>query len=220
LGIERGDDAGQEALATGYRFGVKLHAVGHPLRDFHTIQVGPQLTRLRYRTRHQELTLSSREQLGTLLSSREYRCDSFTSVAAVATQGAPRQLRDVAAALARPVFLLYLGRKSCPLAVPLAARVAEFPSLRAALDAFDPDPLPELVSHLKDEWRPSARNRTRRLLGFGSPRYYWDDTFGADGLADGLPAGMTLVRHDEPLSRRRWQFAPRREHVLLTEGKP
>ena len=45
LGIERDDEAGQQALAAGYRFGVKLHAAGHPLRDYHTVQRGPELKR-------------------------------------------------------------------------------------------------------------------------------------------------------------------------------
>ena len=37
LGVTREDEAGQVALTAGYRFGVKLHAAGHPLRDYHSL---------------------------------------------------------------------------------------------------------------------------------------------------------------------------------------
>lgn len=220
LGVTRDDEAGQAALTAGYRFGVKLHAAGHPLRDYHTIQLGPELKKLRYRTRRQELSLAPRDQLTTLLTGREYRCDSFSSVAAIATDVAERSLVEVAAALKRPVFPLYLGRKSCPLAAPLAPMVGDFPSLKAALDAFDADPLPELVAHLKEAWKDEARRSNARRLKIQAPRYYWDEAFGRDGLAADYPASLTLSRHDEPTSRLRWQFAPRREHARFTEGQP
>jgi len=207
LGVTRDDEAGQTALNAGYRFGVKLHAAGHPLRDYHTIQLGPELKKLRYRTRRQELTLVARDQLTTLLTGREYRCDSFVTVAVMATEKAERSLVHVAAALQRPVFPLYLGRKSCPLAAPLAPNVKNFPSLKAALDAFDANPFPELAVRV---------NRLRMQ----APRYYWDEAFGADGLAADCPASVTLTRHDEPTSRLRWQFAPRREHARFTETQP
>ena len=220
LGVTRDDETGQTALAAGYRFGVKLHAAGHPLRDYHTIQLGPELKKLRYRTRRQELGLVSRDQLTTLLTGREYRCDSFATVAVAATDKVERSLTQVAAALQRPVFPLYLGRKSCPLAAPLAPKVGSFASLKAALDAFDADPLPELVAHLKEAWQADARQRNARRLKMQAPRYYWDEAFGADGLAPDCPASVTLTRHDEPTSRLRWQFAPRREHARFTETQP
>ena len=216
LGIRREDEAGQAALISGYRFGVKLHAIGHSLRDYHTVQVGPQLKKLRYRTRRQELTLPTSEQLGTLLSSREYRCDSFASVAVAATDQAAYGLDQVGAALKNPVFPLYLGRKSCPPALPLAPKLATFASLKDALDAFDAHPLPELF---KEERQANIRERANHLLNSGPARYYWEESFGPGGLvADVLPS-MTLVRHDQPTSRSRWQFGPRREHVLMEDKR-
>lgn len=215
LGVRRDDDGGQAGLNAGYRFGVKLHAAGHPLRDYHTVQAGPQLKKLTYRTRRQELNLPTREQLGTLLSAREYRCDGFATVAVRATVDAPCPLARLAEAFRFPVFPLYLGRKSCPLAAPLAPQVAEFETLKAALDHFDASPFPELD---KDERR--ARNTAERWLrlGRGQPRYYWDEVWGLDALAPGHPASMTLTRHDLPTSRRRWQFAPRQEFMRLEDA--
>lgn len=216
LGIHREDEAGHAALIGGYLFGVKLHAPGHSLRDYHTVQVGPQLKKLRYRTRRQELTLPTSEQLGTLLSSREYRCDSFATVAVTATEQAAYSLDHVAAALKNPVFPLYLGRKSCPPALPLAPRMATFASLKEALDAFDANPLQALF---KDARQASARETGWRWLNSCPPRYYWDESFGPDGLAAEMLPSMILVRHDQPTSRSRWQFAPRREYVLMEDKR-
>lgn len=217
MGVRRDDEAEQRALCATYRFGVKLHTPGHPLRDFHTVQVGPQIGKLRYRTRRQELTLPAREQLGTLLSAREYRCDSFSTVVVVADEALYASL---AAKLKRPDFPLYLGRKSCPPAAPLTPKVAKFASLKTALDAFDSDPFPELVAHIRDKWKADSRERNARRLKLDKhARYYWDEAFGADGLTSTAAAAMTLVRHDEPVSRTRWQFAPRHEHVWLEPEK-
>lgn len=215
LGVRREDDDAQTALNDGYRFGVKLHATGHPLRDYHTVQAGPQLKKLIYRTRRQELSLPRRDQLGTLLSAREYRCDSFSTVAVGAKPGAGWSLAQLAEALRYPVFPLYLGRKSCPLAAPLAPRLAEFESLKSALDCFDASPFPELD---KDGTR--ARNIAERRLKLdnGQVRYYWDEAWGIDALAPRSPANMSLTRHDKPTSRRRWQFSPRQEFMRLEDA--
>ena len=55
-----------------------------------------------------------------MLSSREYRCDAYYLVAVSAESDAPTDLESLAQALKTPVFPLYLGRKACPLALPLA----------------------------------------------------------------------------------------------------
>lgn len=63
---------------------------------------------------------------------RDYRTDVAV---AVAVWGRDEQwsLARVAAALRRPVFVLYLGRKSCPLAAPVNPCIAEAPDAVAAL---------------------------------------------------------------------------------------
>ncbi|WP_315850039.1 type I-E CRISPR-associated protein Cas5/CasD, partial [Salmonella enterica] len=76
----------------------------------------------RYYTRRDELTLAP-DEVGTLISQREYRCDGYWHVAIRATPDAPHSLSELREALLTPHFPLYLGRKSCPLALPLAARL-------------------------------------------------------------------------------------------------
>jgi CRISPR system Cascade subunit CasD len=206
LGVLREDDPGQQALTAGYRFGVKLICVGMPLRDYHTVQAPAQHRKTQHRSRRQEL--ADRSRLGTLLSMREYRCDSLASIAVEALPGAPKSLDELADALRQPRFTLYLGRKSCPPALPLHPQRIAAETLRAALDAVQPSLLALHTNHPKADWPTGADERALRP----SPRYYWEE-----GMHAGMSPSMQLVRHDQPLSRRRWQFAPRREWVSLGE---
>jgi CRISPR system Cascade subunit CasD len=220
LGIRREDEAGQQQLFASFRFGVKLVATGTPLRDYHTVQVPPQKAKVSYQSRPQELADPSR--LGTLLSSREYRCDSMAVVAVEAQPGAAWTLQQVADALREPQFTLYLGRKSCALALPLAPVVAVAPTLREALDRPQLSlsfllahgakkrimHLDQLLLQKPEALWPSGRDKF--LLGRAPARYFWEDE-----MAFGHEGSMQQVRNDNPLSRRRWQFAARREWVYL-----
>lgn len=206
LGIERTDDDGQAALTAGYQFGVKLVSAGSPMRDYHTVQAPPQQAKVQYRTRRQELIDESR--VGTLLSSREYRCDSIAVVAVLAREGAPRTLDELADALRRPVFPLYLGRKSCPLALPLGPQLVQAETLRLALDSAAQCSLTDLPKKPTPGAWPSPSDKW--AFRPGQARYYWET-----GMDAGMPVSFQADRNDEPLSRRRWQFVPRRESVHL-----
>lgn len=216
LGITRDDDAGQAALFAGYRFGIKLVSVGTPLRDYHTVQSAEQQRKVVYRTRRHELADKSR--VGTLLSSREYRCDSIAVVAVEALPGAPCDLPTLAEALKRPVFPLYLGRKSCPLALPLQPRLVTGLTLQQALDDTPHGSLFALtgrqLSAADRQTAPAWPSREDKS-GFrpAAPRYYWEQ-----GMDAGMPESLSVERHDQPLSRRRWQFGVRRESVFLSQG--
>ncbi|QEI07674.1 type I-E CRISPR-associated protein Cas5/CasD [Pigmentiphaga aceris] len=206
LGIKRDDDTGQATLIAGYRFGVKLVSVGTPLRDYHTIQAPEQQRKIRYRTRRQELADPTR--VGTLLSAREYRCDSIALVAVEALSGAPASLSALDHALRHPVFPLYLGRKSCPLAVPLSPQQVGGVTLRSALDDTPQYSLFSLLNTTGEHAWPTREDR----IGFrlSAARYYWES-----GMDAGMEASFHTDRHDQPLSRLRWQFAPRQESVFL-----
>ncbi|WP_198408189.1 type I-E CRISPR-associated protein Cas5/CasD [Pseudogulbenkiania sp. NH8B] len=210
LGVRRDDEAGQARLSRGYRFGVKQVSGGSLLRDYHTVQQvdkpkpGPKVS---YRTRREEVT---RAELGTLLSSREYRCDSLAVVAVEALPDAPYTLAQLAHALQHPHFPLYLGRKSCPLGLPLAPLQRQAATLKAALDQWVGEHERVLIDDEKEY-------RCYRLPPDGGPaRYYWDARLDAEA---GMDASFTVVRLDQPTSRRRWQFAPRSENVHLDGGE-
>lgn len=196
LGVRRDDEAGQRALAEGYRIAVRVDAPGELLRDYHTAQVPSASSgrrRHRFLTRREELAGPS-ESLNTVLSTRDYRCDAVytVGVAAIGT-AAPFSVAAIADALRNPVFTLYLGRKSCPLALPVDPRTVEADDLIAAMQQHDA---------VIDVF-------IRRLIRRGDRAVYWD----ADCPTACLPAEERTAR-DVPLNRGRWQFSERTERYV------
>jgi len=225
LGIRRDEEDRQMALFTGYQFAVKVLSTGHLLRDYHTTQAPDSVGKFTYRTRRDEL-LIGKDRLGTILSSREYRCDALSLVAVRALDDAPHSLHELCKALLTPKFHLYLGRKSCPLAAPLKPLVRPANGFRQALDEYPCGPLfisEQLVRTARREAgakdlseAPSLATLSQVDLyalsnGNQQVRYYWE------GNTDDLQPQQVLTRHDQPLSRSRWQFTRREENLYLVK---
>ncbi|MDI4638810.1 MULTISPECIES: type I-E CRISPR-associated protein Cas5/CasD [Halomonadaceae] len=194
LGIRRDDDAGQQALGESVRVAIKQRSPGTLLRDYHTAQVPSTQNKVTYRTRRDELN-APRKVLNTILSSRDYRCDGLWTVAVWATASATISLEALEKALERPCFPLFLGRKSCPLAAPLAPRRVPAETLRAALDS---------------DFEPILPGERHLLRLPDEVMYYWEgDAECLDGEGQGAESSEVW---DQPLNRRRWQFGPRVEY--------
>lgn len=88
-----------------------------------------------------------------------------------------------------------MGRKSCPLAMRLSPVVIEDFPLKTALDSF------MCSTKTKD-----------RIIRKQTPLYYSDET-----LLEGFVTKSLLERWDIPRSRRRWQFSPRTEYLLVAK---
>ncbi len=195
LGLTRDREAELAALADGYGLAVQIDAEGELLRDYHTTQVPPARQGRRFATRRDELAVDDRY---TILSRRDYRADAAWTCALWRRETAPHELAALADALRRPRFVLYLGRKSCPPALPLAPRLVEADTLKAAFAAYPAD---ECLA---------GRMRAKR-------RYFWEQPL-PDGLATGFSDREILwvvPRRDRPSSRRRWQFDTRDEHHAI-----
>ncbi|KFF48382.1 CRISPR-associated protein Cas5 [Gammaproteobacteria bacterium MFB021] len=207
LGIRRDDDAGQLSLRQSVSIAIKQRSPGLLLRDYHTVQVPASQAKVTHQTRREELAVP-KNVLNTILSSRDYRCDGFWVVALRVTPDADWSLETIKRALERPRFMLYLGRKACPLAAPLVPHIVEAAHWR---DALDHDVASELDG---DKPRlPLVGNdaQDRRLLRLPEQVVYaWE------GEACALDGDTAVVESseiwDEPLSRRRWQFMARLEH--------
>ena len=228
LGIRRDEEQRQAALATGYRFAVKVISTGHPLRDYHTAQAPDSVGKFVYRTRRDELVIG-KERLGTILSSREYRCDAFSLVAVVADDNAPYALEEIQEALMKPRFHLYLGRKSCPVAAPLNPQVTDATGFGEALDKYRYGALfvsswlmktarketPEggILSDASSLREFSREDENVFAYNKQPVRYYWE------GDGGDLVSQQSLTRHDQPLSRSRWQFTQRTEHLRIGKGE-
>ncbi|NVN30050.1 type I-E CRISPR-associated protein Cas5/CasD, partial [Endobacter medicaginis] len=131
LGVEREDDAAQRALAAQYGLALLCHAPGRLLADYHTAQTVSAARNRRFATRAEELAAP---ELNTVLSRRDYRSGAWHLAAIWPRIDAPRwSLAAIAEAMVRPVFTPCLGRKSCPLGLPLAPRIGEAADPGAAL---------------------------------------------------------------------------------------
>jgi CRISPR system Cascade subunit CasD len=84
---------------------------------------------------------SARGRTNTAITLRDYRTGPLFGVAVTGAG-----LEPLAIALNAPVFTLYLGRKSCPLAAPPGARVVQAENAEAALKSIILPP-----------WRTDAR---------------------------------------------------------------
>lgn len=206
LGIDRQDEAVQQRLSTGYLQAVKVLRTGHLLKDYHTAQAPDSVGKFRYRTRRDEL-IRGKDRLGTVLSSREYRSDAQAIVSLLALDHAPFPLQELQKRLREPVFHLYLGRKSCPLAAPLDPELRQAATFHEALDGYSVKALLPGVQ----EWQSDQRWLKKDPV----THYYWEgdvDYFTGGSEAFAHERIQELVRHDQPLSRQRWQFEPRREY--------
>jgi CRISPR system Cascade subunit CasD len=208
LGIARNDDAAQAALRTGYRMAVGVLHQGRLLRDYHTVQV-PSRTDLKKRphaTRRDELSLPKTD-LNTILSSRDYRQDAAALVAVQMTGDAPYSLTQLGAALNTPRFVLYLGRKSCPVAHPLHPQILSAATISAAFTDY--------LRQLSGLWQQHLPKHTTPY-NFSVHKIAWGDEFGTDDLsAMGVQRDLSINRKDQVITRQGWQFADRNEHIAL-----
>lgn len=201
LRIRRDEEDVHRLLAESYGMSALVTSMGAPLVDYHTAQVpasGAGRNARTFATRREELASRPRHELNTILSKRDYRVDARADVALWSRSPAPFwPLERLRAALESPGFVLYLGRKSCPLSLPMEPQVLSAPSITAAFASARFHEVEELGV------LPSSKRRD----------LYWDE----DG-EPGVTAGQVLLRRDEPVSRRRWQFDTRREsHASIGE---
>lgn len=198
LGIRRNDEEVQNRLQAGYGFAVMVLNPGTMIHDFHTVQSASIKKMNHVMTRRDEMNLGDPD---TVISRREYLCDHI-SVACIwirDTESAQYSLEEIADAIKKPVFSLYLGRKSCPPALPVHARVIKADSLKSAM-----------VQHIEG---------FDLLNGFQIPDRV--SLFFEEGINPGFDEPVMMVkRRDNILSRSRWQFSNRNEYyarVLVSE---
>lgn len=203
LGIRRTDTQRMEELFRSVHYAVRIDKAGTLLTDYQTVQVpGSGRHERPYESRREELSVVSKHDLNTILSRREYLCDAMYTIALwLDRDNALITLGDIAESLRRPVFPLYLGRKSCPPALPLAPVLIEAATLR---DLFS---TPQLNDERTDTEATKAMSILLRLYSLPSQRQVY---FESNEQA-GMEAVHRLTRRDDPVSRTRWQFSARQE---------
>lgn len=171
MGIRRdGDFSALDALSIA----VALFQPGEVLRDFHTVETVPSAAARRPQSRPDALR-QAQGRSNVTITLRDYRCGPLYGVAVWGGD-----LPALADALRRPVFVPYLGRKSCPLAAPLDPRIVAADGPEQALSMLR---LPS--------WHQGA---TARIMA-------------RDAAEDDRAA---VTRHDIASDRGKWHFSPRR----------
>jgi CRISPR system Cascade subunit CasD len=207
LGIEREDEDAQATLAGHYGLALLCHAPGRLLADYHTAQVPSAHRSRRFATRAQELAAS---ELNTILSRRDYRTGAWHLAAVWPSVAAPRwPLATLADAMRQPGFVTYLGRKSCPLGLPLAPEIDEADDAVAAL-------LARHKAGPEQKWREhfAGPQVGELIIALDAP---------AHNVMPGTPGHIALddqrrlrieIRRDRLRSRKRWQFDLREELLI------
>lgn len=200
LGIKRDNEELLQQLQGGIKIAVKQCAPSSLLRDYHTTQVPSFNKKIVHQTRKSEL---SENKLNTILSSRDYRCDGLWVIAISLADVAKYSLLELSEALLKPKFVLYLGRKSCPLSLPVLPRLVFGGKLQDALDTE----FPALLNNEQEDARWLGSNKI--------VTYYWE------GNADEFNNNKVLTTHpwDEPVNRMRWQFKQRTQYQLTIAEK-
>jgi len=191
-------------------FGVKQCTPGTVIRDYHTSQLAKKERKVVHYSRRDEL-LKNPEKVSTVLSTREYICDTRYVVGLWERHASPiATLSDIHKALERPEYVLYFGRKSCPPAAPLHPQLISASTFKEALDSASFPPVSVLAYSLESQIEFALRNE-KRHLGGSTVYYYWERE---NGNEDDTYTHVTQ-RYDQPLSRGRWQFGFRDEYALI-----
>jgi CRISPR system Cascade subunit CasD len=193
LGIVREDQAAHDELDAGFGMAVWANRVGTPMVDYHTTQTvaASVVKKRRLSTRAELMSVADRE---TILSRRTYREDALYTIALWSRSVSRWTLPVLEAALRRPVFVPYAGRKSNPLGLPAAPEIVSAATIA--------DALIKRADHL---W-PAATAKARSWRT-------WDREVSYDPC-DGFESGLTgpvrrNVQRDARPHRMRWQFAER-----------
>lgn len=199
LGIRRDQEAELAELDSGLHFAAKCFAEGQALRDYHTAQMPSATSGVRYATRRAELIEGKlrRGELQTILSDRDYRQDAYALVALRSIAGDAVVLDRSARALRSPDFVPYLGRRSCPPALPFAPKVLKVPGLASAFRRYEEGP--------EFAW-PQLMERLQRSHPRADPIVWFE------GEDSELAPEESFTRIDALGSRARWQYRTRIEH--------
>jgi CRISPR system Cascade subunit CasD len=206
LGHPRQDRAAHDRLERGLGFAVRVDDAGRPMRDYHTAQSPGEQRGKRWATRRDEL--ADPRNLNTILSERTYQLEMNAVIVLWCRPGTEGPtLDEIAARLTEPVFAPYLGRKSCPLGLPLMPRPIEAVSPAAALKSYDSQPFCEhKYPPARDRWREKPRSEL------------WLDA--DDAHTFGLTTDIRTVRRDRVRDRPRWLFSDRAEVRIAPEPTP
>jgi len=210
VGIRRDEADRLHALSEACRFSVRTDRSGTLLVDYHTVQSAKRRRNFSPATRKEMLETGDRT---TIITRREYLQDVRFTVATAIVDGGPHRLEDLRAAIERPHFALYIGRRSCPPSLPLMPTVVAADEPNDAFSAYD-----ALHGANVDRFWPAGHRRRQ-------PHDTTSIAVDARLLTDRQPDGRIERRRTRPVDRGTWRFDTLDELVLAprptgTDGEP
>ena len=200
-GIEREDEEAHQQLESGLYCAVGTNAPGRPLIDYHTAQTPKARKGRSFATRREEL---ESDDLYTVLSTREWRVDSCFTVVLWPRPESTLDLEEIAGAMRNPRFVLYVGRKSAPLGLPLNPQIIEATDFMHAFETRQPnDEERRILGKIR------AQDTAMSMIAV--------DDDAPEALLESRAAPRLERRRDALVSRARWQFADRLERIVLRE---
>lgn len=199
LGIDRDDSEQQEKLNHGLQLAVEVFRYEHFLVDYHTTQTAAQSEIKQLKKQNVNLTRKdelSPKKLNTVLSDREYWLDVYYRVAIQIPEFFPWNLTTIQNALRYPKFHLYLGRKSCPVNLPLNPLILSAPEVVTAFNLAEAQL--EIPCYFEQDFIKKKC-----------------DIFSDQSLISNTTGYKSYLRRDIPANRKQWEFSPREEIMLL-----
>lgn len=193
LGMERSAPE-IDGFTANLGFAIRVDKVGAPTADYHTAQTPPARTGKDkgrgWHSRRDELS----GKVNTILSRRDYCSDCRFTIAVVGrgVSVPETSLAALAQHLRRPLFTLYLGRKSCPLGAPPDPHIIDRGMLVDGFTAYD-----------------TVRAQKPSSIG---DRLVLDPVFVTHGLVSEADITRRQSRRDQVASRAAWRFDLREEY--------
>lgn len=210
LGINRDDEENQKELTNSLGIGIKIISSGGVLKDFHTVGDVKEDKKQKYYTRKDELSAPLNKQ-STVLSSRTYRTDSLYIIS-IWLNNDFFNLENIREALIQPAFHLYLGRKSCPPALPLQPQIIESETLKESFENAKFAIIP-LVYNLENENHEKYFKVLQDRTFYNEKHFYYWDYHKSHGFNE--VSIQKNIKDDFPLNRTRWQFSNREEFMAI-----
>ena len=213
LGINRSESDKLRKLYDSLGVGIKLINPGDSMIDYHTTQTAKKEKKVNFRTRRDEM-FANPDKVNTILSSREYRCDSLSIIALWINDSNEKvySLEDIRQALLTPKYHLYLGRKSCPPGLPLQPQNVWGDSLKEVLDNTEFGPI--VFPFSEDERDIKTANFVeKQIFRRNKAMFFWDSCRNS-GFASWTTRSE---KYDRPINRERWQFGLRYEYSTMED---
>ena len=198
LGIDRNDSKTQTRMSRSFEMVITSSDGISKIEDFHTIMAGRDDGKKKVFTGSPRVEELNRETT-TILSRREYLCNAFYTVFLIPKEDCSWNLDDIVDALKKPRYTPYLGRKSCPLAFPMAPSIIYYEKFLRVVE--------------EESFKPFKQFIDERRLGLDNIYVYSSIELEDDSLIK----LESVQRRDEIADRKTWSFKERREFGYAME---